>query len=83
LALSDDVGNGADESTAGTLTLFNPASTTYVKHFISNVNQYNAGNIANNIYVAGYMNTTSAVNAVQFKFDSGNFDGTILLYGIK
>jgi hypothetical protein len=82
LPLSDDVGNLADESTAGTLTLFNPASTTYVKQFISNVNQVNAGRISNNIFVAGYMNTTSAVNAVQFKFDTGNFDGTILMYGI-
>jgi hypothetical protein len=80
--LTTTIGNGADESSSGTLTLFNPSSTTYVKHFISNCNSYNAGNVSVNDYSAGYGNTTSAVNGVQFKMDSGNFDGTILMYGI-
>ena len=80
--LSSGVGNGADESFIGTLQLFNPSSTTYVKHFIYVGNDYNGGNLSSNNYVAGYGNTTSAVNAVQFKFASGNFDGTILMYGI-
>jgi hypothetical protein len=76
-------GNGADENGVGILQLFNPASTTYVKHFIS-TNQYlHAVNISINTYVAGYFNTTSAVNAVQFKMASGNMDGTILMFGIK
>ena len=35
------------------------------------------------MYCAGYFNTTSAINAVQFKMESGNFDGTIKMYGIK
>jgi hypothetical protein len=78
-----NTGNGADESFAGTLQLFNPSSTTYVKHFISNIQNYEANDASQNIFVAGYGNTTSAVNAVQFKMDSGNFDGTIYLYGIK
>jgi hypothetical protein len=80
--LSADVGNGADESCAGTLTLFNPSSTTYVKHFISTMNMYDGADYTINWFLAGYGNTTSAVNAVQFKFDSGNMDGTILMYGI-
>ena len=73
----------ADDAGSGTLTLFNPSSTTFVKHFISD------GNSANNTYsqrelVAGYFNTTSAIDAVQFKMSSGNIDaGTIKLYGIK
>jgi hypothetical protein len=76
-------GNGADESQAGTFILFNPASTTYVKHFMSNTNQYHSANYSMNSYMAGYGNTTSAINAVDFKFSSGNIaDGTILLYGI-
>jgi hypothetical protein len=33
--------------------------------------------------MAGYGNTTSAVNAIRFQMASGNFDGTIYLYGIK
>jgi hypothetical protein len=80
--LSEGNGNGADESLSGSLLLFNPASTTYVKHFISNTNQYVFADYSLNAYVAGYGNTTSAVNAIQFKMASGNFDGTIYLYAI-
>jgi len=80
---SSGIGNGADESASGTMTLFNPASTTYVKHFICNFNQYFLLNRSMNVYVAGYGNTTTAVNAIRFQMDSGNFDGTIYLYGIK
>jgi len=76
-------GNGADENLVGSLHLFNPASTTYVKHFISNTNTYRDFDASHNAFVAGYGNTTSAVNAVQFKMSSGNMDGTILMYGIK
>jgi hypothetical protein len=79
-----DTGSGADESLSGTLTLFNPSSTTYVKHFMSNTNSYDGGNYSLNAFMAGYGNTTSAINAVQFKFDSGNIaDGIIKLYGVK
>tara|TARA_R100001086_G_scaffold187488_1_gene105573 strand:+ start:650 stop:1273 length:624 start_codon:yes stop_codon:yes gene_type:complete len=82
--LSDNQGNGDDECCVGTLHLFNPSNTTFVKHFISRFNQYNYDNYSREDYVAGYFNTTSAINAVQFKFDSGNIDaGTIKLYGIK
>ena len=80
--LSDNIGSDADESLSGTLTLFNPSSTTYVKHFIASTNTYEAGNYSSNYYYAGYGNTTSACNAIQFKMDSGNFDGTIYLYAI-
>jgi hypothetical protein len=82
LAGNNGIGNGADESLAGSLTLFNPASTTYVKHFISNNNYLLNVDYSTNTYVAGYANTTSAINAVRFKMSSGNMDGTILMYGI-
>jgi hypothetical protein len=73
-----------DASTSGTLTLFNPSSTTYVKHFISSSSNNNASDFAINAIVAGYGNTTSAVNAIIFRMSSGNIDaGTIYLYGIK
>jgi len=81
--LASPVGNGADESLSGTLQLFNPSSTTYVKHFIGNINMYHASNYSSNFGIAGYGNTTSAINAINFKMASGNFDGTIYLYGIK
>ena len=76
------IGNDADQAGAGSLTLFNPASTTYVKHFIHTISTTNLNDYAVNSFMAGYFNTTSAINAIQFKMDSGNFDGTILLYGI-
>jgi hypothetical protein len=76
-------GSEADESNSGYLSLFNPSSTTYVKHFISFSNANSASDYSINDFIAGYGNTTSACNAVQFKMSSGNFDGTILMYGIK
>jgi hypothetical protein len=81
--LGFNIGNGADESLSGSLTLFNPSSTTYVKHFIAVTQYLHQADRSYNDYSAGYANTTSAINAIQFKMDSGNFDGTIYLYGIK
>ena len=82
--LAADVGNANDESCVGTLHLFDPSNTTFVKHFIFVGNRYVATPISANDYFAGYGNTTSAVNAVQFKFSSGNIDaGTIKLYGVS
>ena len=73
-----------DECCAGYLHLFNPSSTTFVKHFISNFESITDNPSASNNYCAGYFNTTSAIDAVQFKFESGNIDsGTITLYGIS
>jgi hypothetical protein len=80
----DAIGNLADESGSGTLYLFNPSSTTFVKHYMSNCNSYVDGTYSTNYFSAGYYNTTSAIDAVQFKMSSGNIDaGTIKLYGIK
>jgi hypothetical protein len=79
---NNGLGNGADESNSGSMTLFNPASTTYVKHFIATTNHYQSQNGSYNNFIAGYANTTSAVNAINFKMSSGNMDGTIYLYAI-
>jgi hypothetical protein len=74
---------GADESCVGTLSLFNPSSTTYVKHFISTSNGYSVNTIeCYGLYIAGYGNTTSAINAVRFQMTTGNFDGTIAMFGV-
>jgi hypothetical protein len=68
---------------SGSLQLFNPSSTTYVKHFIGCTEEAFLGYAVNN-YIAGYFNTTSAINAINFKFASGNIaDGIIKLYGVK
>ncbi len=82
--LLPEIGNANDASASGVLTIFNPSSTTYVKHFISYGNVNHDSNFSINHFIAGYGNTTSAVNAIQFKFSSGNIDdGIIKLYGVK
>ena len=73
----------ADGSVSGSMLLFNPSSTTYVKHFITSSSTMTADPAEYTGFIAGYCNTTSAVNAIQFKMSSGNMDGTIYLYGIK
>ena len=81
--ISDSIGTSNDNNASGYFKLFNPSNTTYVKHWISVSGVYIADNYAGNQFSAGYGNTTSAANAVQFKMSSGNMDGTIYLYGIK
>ena len=76
-------GNGSDESSAGILHFFSPSNTTYVKHYYSRFSEYHSGNYNQNIFVSGYINSTSAVDAINFKMDSGNFDGVIQMYGIS
>ena len=77
------VGNGNDESLSGEMFLFNPSSTTFVKHFMSRVQYYYESNASMEDYVGGYVNSTSDVDAIQFTFNSGNIDsGKIKLYGI-
>ena len=81
--LTNGQGNGADESSAGILHLFSPSSTTYVKHFYSRCTSYHSSNISNDMYIDGYINDTTAIDEIQFKMSSGNFDGVIQLYGIS
>ena len=77
-------GTGGDQCGAGYLHLFNPSSTTFVKHYISRINNYHSSDYSIDCYIAGYMNTTSAIDAIQFKMSSGDIDaGTISLYGIN
>ena len=79
-----NIGNLDNESASGEMFLYSPSSTTFVKHFTSRVNHHHSEDISVDCYIAGYGNTTSAINAVQFKMSSGNIDsGKIKLYGIK
>jgi len=80
--LTTDVSSDADHSSNGYLSLFNPSSTTYLKHFISVFNETNVSDYSKNPYIAGYGDTTSAINAINFRMSTGNIDGTILMYGI-
>ena len=80
----DSVSTNNDASWSGEMYLFNPSSTTFVKHFTSRIQGMSNSPLSNDVYSAGYANTTSAVNGVKFLVNSGNIDaGTIKLYGIK
>ena len=82
--LLGSLGNGNDESTSGELWLFNPSSTTFVKHYMVTTQYYHRNNYSQIYYVAGYCNVTAAIDGVQFSMSSGNIDaGTFKLYGIK
>jgi len=81
---AEDLGNANDESLSGYLHLFDPSSTTFVKHFIARTSHVHEADYSIDFYKAGYANSTSAVDAVQFSMSSGNIDaGDICLYGIN
>jgi len=83
------ISNENDHSLVGTLNLYDPSNTTFVKHFTATTNSVNDGDgsgddYSDNCYVAGYCNVTAAIDGVQFKFSSGNIDaGTIKMYGVS
>mgnify|MGYP003119507985 CR=1 FL=1 len=80
--LVDDTGHDNDNCTVGYLRIFEPASTTFVKHFLATTNNV-IDTYSQNFNVAGYFNTTTALTRVRFKMTSGNIDaGDICLYGI-
>jgi len=82
--LANSIGNDSDQGISGTLHIFDPSSTTFVKHFISNFQSIAHSDTSNNEYHAGYFNTTTAITRVRFKFSSGNIDsGTFKLYGVS
>ena len=82
--LSQGNGTENDQCCSGELYLFSPSSTTFVKHYIAKFNGVHSGEQSLIQYTAGYCNTTSAVNAVQFKPASGNIDaGVIKMYGVS
>ena len=73
-----------DASISGVLTIYDPSSTTYVKHFIAEVNDNYDGTSIANYHVSGYINDTTAIDEISFKFDSGNIDaGVIKMFGVS
>jgi len=83
--LMQSIGNANDESGSGYLDIFNPSSSTYVKHFLSDSNfYYGSGDYCMRFFIAGYANTTTTLTNIKFQFSSGNIDaGTIKMYGIS
>ena len=81
--LSYGIGSGSDESLVGELHLFGPSSSTYVKNFYSRIQYYDEDDRSYDVFVGGFLNTATALSAIDFKMSSGNLDGTIKMYGIK
>ena len=76
--------SSSDHSNSGELFVYSPSSTTFVKHFMARQSQNYVVGYLNNPFIAGYFNTTTAINAFQFKMESGNIDsGVIKLYGVS
>ena len=81
---ASNLGADNDQSISGYLHLFNPSSTTFVKHFIWNTNLSEFRNRVHTNYIAGYANTTSALTNIKFQMSSGNIDdGKILMFGLN
>ena len=82
--LTENISSDNDHGVSGTLHLFEPSSTTFVKHFMANPQYTSASNLCIQTFVAGYFNTTTAITRLQFKMSSGNIDaGTFKLYGVS
>ena len=79
--IAQDPSNDADANICGTLWLFNPSNTTYVKHFYS-VTSNSAQAYEENAYCGGYVNDTNDIDAIIFRCSADNFDGTIKMYGV-
>jgi len=86
--LTSETTPDSDASAVGELYLFNPSDTTYVKHFYSTTNDYadsthnDTADISKHTFIGGYFNTTSAIDAIQFKMSTGNMDAVIKMYGV-
>jgi hypothetical protein len=82
--ISQSVGNENESCMAGYFHLFNPSSTTFVKHFTSRTVCDWGGIVgATDEHGAGYCNTTSAITGFRVNFNSGNIGaGDVCLYGI-
>lgn len=82
--IGNNIGNDNDQSLSGIFTLYTPSSTTYLKHFQCFVNEYHESDYSIHMVQAGYINTTSAIDEIDFKFDTGTIDdGTIKMYGVS
>ena len=79
----EQIGSAGDQSAAGILHLYSPSSTTYMKNFACHVAAMHTLGIILDCSTSGIVNSTSAINAIDFKMGSGNIaDGTIKMYGV-
>ena len=81
--IMEGIDNANDMSGSGQLIIYDPSNTTYAKLFqvLSNTT-LTAG--TKQQFQEGYIDTTAAIDEVQFKMTSGNIDaGTIYMYGVS
>ena len=79
--LAISIGFDADQCAVGEFHIFNVGSTTYIKNYYSRTQTYQKDNFSTEAYIGGYFNTATALNAISFQMSTGNFDGTIIMYG--
>ena len=80
----NEMGTNNEDALCGYLHLFNPSSTTFIKHFFGRIQWKSGTPSSHDVYVSGYCNVTAAIDGAQFDMSSGNIDsGTITLYGIN
>jgi len=84
---ANNIGNAADENASGTFTIYDPSNTTFVKHFMSRNVNTRSDNRCNDVFNAGYINTTSAIDAIKFSMMNGQtektMDGVFKMYGVS
>ena len=84
LVRENKLSSDSDHSGSGVLHIFDPANTTFVKHYTARTHTNHEADYNMDSFINGYFNTTTAINAIRFKTSSGNIDsGTITLYGIS
>ena len=84
ITLLSEIGYDADQSGSGTLHLFDPSNTTFVKHYIANTSSSSNDNYSRNQFIGGYFNTTSAINALKFEMRGDNIEKAVLkMYGVS
>tara|TARA_B100000900_G_scaffold341412_1_gene304471 strand:- start:1496 stop:2119 length:624 start_codon:yes stop_codon:yes gene_type:complete len=82
--LHQSVGSDNDQCASGEILIFSPSNTTFSKHYLSRLNSCHDSNANMDSFIGGYVNTATAIDAIQFKSSSGNIDsGIFKLYGIK
>ena len=81
-SLSDNTGNQDSETSSGSLTLYGLADGTHVKHFVAQFANHLGIEYMRSDITTGYIDEATAIDDVQFKASSGNFNAIITMYGV-
>jgi hypothetical protein len=79
----DNIGAENHENMAAILTLYDPSSTTFVKHFTVESSTHMSGDGNKHELHAGYINATEAIDEIKFVMSDGDIqDGYIKMFGV-